>query len=178
MIVDEIGGRMKSIPVLLIVGALLGVAGTFVPDASLRGLCWGIDGVMLVVGTALLTIHYFRLGRDVVAAGFLVFAVGEALILSVANADPATSAPVFGAGAALWSASLIMVGAPKVMPAWVRLASIVAAVLFAFVALHIFFGFALSPLTKPLPFFAYPFLVATLIGWALAYRNSGSKKVV
>ncbi len=169
---------MRSIPVLLIVGALLGTAGTFVQDASLRGLCWGIDGVMLVVGTTLLAIHYFRLGHDVAAAGFLVFAAGETLILSVAIADLATSAPVFGSGAALWAASLVMVSAPKVMPAWVRLVSIVAAVLFAFVALHIFMGFSLSPLSKPLPFFAYPFLVAALIGWALAYRNSGSSKVV
>lgn len=27
-------------------------------------------------------------------------------------------------------------------------------------------GLALNPLSKPLPFVAYPFLVATLIGWA------------
>jgi hypothetical protein len=127
-----------------------------------------------VVGTALLAVHYFRLGRDVMAAGFLVFVAGETLILSVANVDLATSAPVFAAGAALWSASLIVVSAPKVMPAWVRLAGLIAAILFAVVALQIFTGHALSPLSKPLPFFAYPFLVATLIGWALAYRrNSG-----
>lgn len=27
-------------------------------------------------------------------------------------------------------------------------------------------GAALTPLSRPLPFFAYPFLVATLVGWA------------
>ena len=28
----------------LVVGAILGMAGTFAPSASLRGLAWGVDG--------------------------------------------------------------------------------------------------------------------------------------
>ena len=66
----------------LVIGAVLGVAGTFVPSASLRGLLWGLDGIALIVATALLTIHHFRRGNDVVAAGFPVFVVGETLILA------------------------------------------------------------------------------------------------
>lgn len=66
----------------LLIGAALGMAGTFVPSASLRGLLWGLDGIALIVATALLTIHHFRRGNDVVAAGFLVFVAGETLILS------------------------------------------------------------------------------------------------
>jgi len=157
---------LKAIPTLLVIGSILGMAGTFVPSDSWRGVFWGIDGAALIVATALLTIHYFRLGQDVVAAGFLVFVAGETLILSGAAMELRSSAPVFGAGAALWAASLILVSVPKVMPAWVRVTGILAAILFAFVALHIFMGFALSPLSHPLPFFAYPFLVATLLGWA------------
>jgi hypothetical protein len=49
----------------LVVGAVLGMAGTFVPSASLRGLLWGLDGVALIIATALLTIHYVRRGNDV-----------------------------------------------------------------------------------------------------------------
>jgi hypothetical protein len=33
----------------LAVGAVFGMAGTFAPSASLRGLAWGIDGVGLVM---------------------------------------------------------------------------------------------------------------------------------
>ena len=88
------------------IGSALGLAGTFVPSASLRGLLWGLDGIALVVAAALLTIHYFRKGEDIVAAGFLVFVAGEALILSVAAMELAASGPVFGAGAGLWAASL------------------------------------------------------------------------
>ena len=59
-------------------GGALGLAGTFAPSASLRGLAWGIDGAALVMASALLTVHFYRLGQDVVAAAFIVcFAVGD-----------------------------------------------------------------------------------------------------
>jgi hypothetical protein len=61
----------------LVIGAVLGMAGTFLPSVSLRGLFWGLDGIALVIATAILTIHHFRRGNDLVSAGFLVFVVGE-----------------------------------------------------------------------------------------------------
>jgi len=84
----------------LVIGAVLGMAGTFVPSASLRGLLWGLDGIALVVATALLTIHHFRRGNDLVAGGFLVFVVGEALILAGAAMDLEASAPLFASSGA------------------------------------------------------------------------------
>jgi hypothetical protein len=56
--------------------------------------------------------------------------------------------------------------APHVMPSWVRVVGAVAALLFAVVTVQVFMGFALTPLSQPLPFFAYPFLAITLFGWA------------
>jgi hypothetical protein len=157
----------------LVIGAVLGMAGTFVPSASLRGLFWGLDGIALIVATALLTIHHFRRGNDAVAAGFLVFVVGETLILSGAAMDLAASGPLFAAGTGLWAASLALVSAPTVMPSWIRVVAVLAALLFAIVALQIFMGRALTPLSQPLPFFAYPFLAVTLFGWAwVHYRNA------
>jgi hypothetical protein len=157
----------------LVIGAVLGMAATFLASASLRGLLWGIDGIALIVATALLTIHHIRRGNDVVAAGFLVFVVGETLILAGAAMDLVASGPVFAAGVGLWAASLTLVSAPNVMPSWVRVVAAVAALLFAVVAVQIFMGRALTPLSRPLPFFAYPFLAATLFGWAwVHYRGS------
>lgn len=150
----------------LVVGSALGMAGTFVHSATARGLLWGIDGVLLTVATALLTIHYLRKGSEIVAAGFLVFAVGEALILSGAAVDLATGVPMFGAGASLWAASLFLLCSPRVAPLWVRIAGVTAGLLFSVVALQIFTGQEITPLSRPLPFFAYPFLAATLLGWA------------
>jgi hypothetical protein len=150
----------------LVIGALFGMAGTFAPSASLRGLAWGIDGTALVLATSLLTMHHFRIGNDTVAAGFLVFAVGEGLILSVAATSPVAGISTFGAGTALWAAALALCSAPAVFPPLLRGFGGIAAVLFTVVALQIFSGLQLSPLSSPLPFFAYPFLALTLLGWA------------
>jgi len=150
----------------LVVGAVLGMAGTFAPFVPVRGVLWGLDGIMLVVATALLTVHHFRKGNDVVAAGFLVYMAGQALILSSAAMELAASGPVFGAGAGLWAASLFLLSAPRVAASWVRIVGVVAGALFAIVAIRLFMGQALTALSEPLPFYGYPFLVATLVGWA------------
>jgi hypothetical protein len=159
----------------LVVGAVLGMAGTFAGSASLRGLLWGIDGTALVVAAAVLAVHHLRRGHELVVAGFLVFLAGEALIVSGSAVELAASGPVFGAGTALWAASLVLVGLPKVMPGWVRTVGFVAAALFALVAMQVFLGRPLTPLSQPLPFFAYPFLAATLFGWAWAHLSSASR---
>ena len=82
----------------LVVGAVLGMAGTFVPSPSLRGLLWGLDGTALIAATALLSLHHFRRGHDTVAAGFLVFVAGETLIVVGSAMDLDDTAPLFGAG--------------------------------------------------------------------------------
>jgi hypothetical protein len=154
-------------------GALLGMAGTFAPSAGMRGLAWGVDGTLLIVATALLTIHHVRRGNEIAAAGFLVFVAGETLIVSGSAMDLAASAPLFAAGAALWAASLTLVSASRVMPMLVTSVGFIGALLFAVTAVQIFSGSDLTPLSRPLPFFAYPFLAATLLGWAwTTYRTA------
>ena len=153
-------------PICLVLGALLGLAGTFMPSPSLRGLAWGVDGVALVTAGAILLVYYFRQGHDIVATGFVVFTVGQSLVLSGAAMSLEASAPSFAAGAALWAVSLGLVSAPRVFPTPVRVLGLIAALLFAALSLQIFAGRALTPLSEPLPFFAYPFLVFTMLGWA------------
>ena len=157
----------------LVIGAVLGMAGAFVSSAALRGLLWGLDGTALIVGTALLTVYHFRRGNDVAAAGFLVFVAGETLIVAGAAMDFLASGPLFAGGVALWSASLTLVSLPKLMPSWLRVIAGIAALMFLIVAVQLFIGRPLTPLSKPLPFFAYPFLAGTLFGWAwVHYRQA------
>lgn len=149
----------------LAVGGVLGMAGTFAPSASLRGLAWGIDGLSLVTAGALLTLVFYRKGDDLVASGFLVFTVGESMILSGAAMDLAASVPSFGAGSGLWAVALALISIPHAFPLIVRLLGLGTSILFAATALQIFAGVPLSPISSPLPFFAYPFFVATFFGW-------------
>jgi hypothetical protein len=150
----------------LLVGAAFGLAGTLVASPQVQACLWAIDSVGLVVATSLLAIRYFRTGADIVAGGFLVFAIGEGVLLSGTAAGPIGSVPAFAAGTALWAAALALVSGPRVLPSWLRLLGIVAAALFAITSARIYAGETLLPTSSPLPFFAYPFLVATLLGWA------------
>jgi len=158
----------------LVVGAVLGMAGAFAPSAPLRGIAWGLDGIALIVASALLTIHNFRHGHDLIDAGFLVFAIGEGLILSGAAMDPVASAPLFGAGAGLWAAALALISLPGVLPLLVRSLGLIASGLFTVAAVQIFTGHLLTPLSVPLPFYAYPFFATTIIGWAWVHVKTVS----
>ena len=149
----------------LVLGGVFGLLGTVVTAQNLRAASWGIDSVGLVVATSLLARRFFRKGNDCVAAGFLVFAIGEGVMLSGTAATLADSVPSFAAGTALWSAALLLTSVPKEFASWIRLAGIIGAIVFAITSARIFWGEQLLPTSKPLPFFAYPFLVLTFAGW-------------
>ncbi len=157
----------------LVVGGVLGMAGSFLPSA-MRGIAWGLDGTALVLGAALLAVHHIKLGHEQLAAGFLVFLAGQTLVVSGSAMELSASSPVFAAGAGLWAAALAVVSASSLMPVFVRVTGTIASLLFAATALQTYGGLALTPLSKPLPFYAYPFLVLTLLGWAWVHYRSGS----
>ena len=177
---ESLPTRSDSIPLRtvaaagLIIGALLGMAGSVAPSAELRGLAWTIDGVALVVASALLAVHHLRRGDEQLAAGFLVFLAGETLIVSGSAMDLAAVGPTFSSGVGLWSAALALISASRAMPRFVRATGWVAAILLAVAALQIAAGARLTPLSQPLPFFGYPFLAATLVGWAWAHWRTTS----
>lgn len=139
------------------------MAGTFAPSASLRGLAWGIDGVGLVMAGALLTLAFYRAGQDLVTSGFLVFTIGEGIILSGVAMDLAASVPSFGAGTGMWSLALVLISIPRTFPLPVRLLGLFAAVLFGATAAQIFAGVQILPTTSPLPFYAYSFVRSNVL---------------
>lgn len=149
----------------LALGAVFGLAGTMAPRPNVQAILWMIDSAGLVMAAALLALKFFKQESEIVAAGFLTFAIGEAVILSGTAAGPAGSIPSFGAGAALWATALLLVSVPREFPVWVRLTGIAAAILFAITAAMIFWGEQILPTASPLPFFAYPVLVLTFVGW-------------
>jgi hypothetical protein len=56
----------------------------------------------------------------------------------------------------------------------VRLLGVAAALLFAATAWRIFAGAQITALSQPLPFFAYPVLVATFVGWIVVILRNGA----
>jgi len=167
--------QTKIIAVIgLFTGAIFGMIGSFVSTASFRRLAWGLDGVGLIVATTLLTVYYFRKGYDTLAAGFLIFAIGEGLILSGNAADLRENLSSFAAGTSLWAASLIVISFQNMFPKLIRFTGFIAAVLFTVVSVQIFSGGAVTGLTKPFPFYAYPFFATTLFGWGWVLLRTNS----
>ena len=68
-----------------------------------RHSLWAIDSAGFVMATALLALKYFLSRNDIVAGGFLVFAIGDGVLLSGTAAGPAGSIPSFAAGTTLWA---------------------------------------------------------------------------
>lgn len=124
----------------LALGAVFGLAGTVVTQPHLQATLWGIDSVGLVMATSLLTLKFLRKGNDFVAAGFLVFAIGESVILSGTAAGLAGSVPSFAAGTALWATALLLISIPNEFAVAVRLIDIATSLLFAITATRIYWG--------------------------------------
>jgi hypothetical protein len=69
---------------------------------------------------------------------------------------------------------LAMISASSAITAFVRVTAGIASVLFAITSLQIYGGTALTPLSEPLPFYAYPVFVLTLFGLAWGHFRSSS----
>jgi len=161
----------------LAVGGALGMAGAMITQQNVQAILWAIDGSGLVMAAAVLAIKYFRAGNDIVASGFVVFAIGEGLILlSAPAAGLPVSIPAFAAGTALWGTALLLISVPKLFAMPIRILGVLSAVLFIITAARIFWGEPLQPTSTPLPTYAYPMLVATFIGWIWTlWREADSK---
>ncbi len=115
--------------------------------------------------STLLTLRFYRKGQDLVASGFLVFAVGEGIMLSGGNHGPGRKCSV------IWGRDRL-VGS-------VRWAHQCSACLPPHCAAsrtcrshHVrghgrenFAGVQILSTSSPVPFYPYPFFVATFFGW-------------
>ena len=153
------------------------MAGAIATQQNVQAILWAIDGAGLVMAASLLAMKYFRTGNDVVAGGFLVFAIGEGLILLSAPAAGLTgSITAFAGGTALWGTALLLVSIPKLFAVPIRILGIVSAGLFILTSARIFWGEQLLPTSAPLPTYAYPLLVATFVGWIWTLWREGDSK--
>jgi hypothetical protein len=142
----------------LALGAVFGMAGTFVAQPNIQAVLWALDGAGLVMAAALLTLKYFKAGHDLVAGGFLVFAIAEAVLMSGTAAGPAASVPAFAAGTALWALALLLISIPRQFALAVRLLGTVSAILFTIVAARIFWGSSYCRLRRRCRSMPTPFL--------------------
>jgi hypothetical protein len=145
------------------VGALLGMGGNFLPAGPAQATAYGISSLGLILGSVLFAARFARQGRDVVAAGFAVFALAEAILISQGMAGDAGRA-AFATGVAIYALALPLVSLPAALPIWARLAGGLAAVPFAAHALLHWLGQAPDP-AGPLASVGYVLLTVAVVGW-------------
>lgn len=149
----------------LAIGALFGALGSiFVDPPVLQTVLYEISSVGLVVATAFLTIKYIRTNMDFLATGFLIFAIGEAIMTVGMPLGADGGMAAFGAGLALYVPALLFISIPKYFPVIFRITGIAASIPFAISASKIFLGKQVLS-TEALPGIGYGLLVITIIGW-------------
>ena len=148
----------------LAVGAVFGMSGSFFADPTVQAALYEISSVGLTAACALLTVKYLREGKDHVATGFLLFAIGEAVMSMGSAMGQVGGQPSFAAGMALYVPAFLFISIPKVYPTWCRLAAIAATIPFCIAAATIYLGGQMLS-TSPIPGAGYGLLTLAIIGW-------------
>jgi hypothetical protein len=115
----------------LAAGAGFGQAGNMVPMGAAQNVLWALSSLGLVVSNVLLSTAYHRGKNELVAAGFLLLAIGEMIIWSGGHMGEPGAKASFTAGLLFQVPALFLISVPKVLPIWVRALGILAASCFA-----------------------------------------------
>ena len=150
----------------LAIGAGFGMAGSMIQEPVLQNCEWEISSVGLISACAILTLKYFRAGNDFLAAGFLLFAIGEAVMSGGTVSGLVGAQPTFAAGMALYIPALWLISVPKNFAVWIRIAGVAASIPFAITASKIFLGEQVLG-SASLPGAGYGILTIAFIGWIL-----------
>ena len=149
----------------LAIGAILGMSGSIFTDPEhLQISLYEISTVALTTACAVLAIKFLRSNNDWLATGFLLFAIGEAVMSGGTAAGQVAGQPSFAAGMALYVPSLLLISIPKGFPLWTRITGILASVPFLIAASKIFLGDQVLS-TSLFPGIGYGLLTITIVGW-------------
>ena len=171
---ETVGGNAQRRVVVggLVVGALLGFGGNFFDPGAVQDLLYAVSSTGLIAASALLAVERARVGSVFTAAGFALFALGEARLLNPTGAPGGEAS--FAAGVLLCAAALLLIGMSTWAPYWVRIVGWMSAVPFATHALA-FLGGADVDSTGALAGIAYALLTLTIVGWVLTVLRPKSR---
>lgn len=148
----------------LVVGAVLGFGGNFVPKGNTQSVLYALSALGLIVSSVLLAVEHASAGHRLAAAGFALLALGETRVLN--PTDVPTGEASFAVGVLLYAPGLLMIALSTWASRWVRLAGAMAAIPFAAHSLVYLGGGAIDS-TGPLAGIGYTVFTVAVIGWAL-----------
>lgn len=152
----------------LIVGALLGFVGRFLPEGMPLEGAWAVSGLGLMAAYVLLAARHTRASEDEIAAGFVLMAIGEGVLFSALASGVQGSQTAFAGGASIFFLALLLIGLPDGFALWTRAAGVIAGLLFGAAALQIYAGQEVLATTSPVVGAAYGMLTVAIVGWIIA----------
>lgn len=150
----------------LAIGAIFGIAGSIFTAPVAQIVLYEISSIGLTAGCALLAVKFVREEKDLVATGFLLLAIAEAVMTAGASLGQTGGQPSFAAGMALYVPAFLFISLPDTFPTWCRFTAMAACIPFGIAAATIFLG-GQVPSTSALPGAGYALLVASIVGWIL-----------
>lgn len=149
----------------LATGVIFGISGSLVsPQMAIA--FYEISSVGLTAACVILALNFYRKEEDLVASGFLLFAIAEAVMSGGTSAGEIAGQPAFGAGMALYVPAFLLISIPGKFPLWNRLSGIATAIPFGIAAAIIFSGGQVLS-SSGLAGAGYGLLSLTTIGWII-----------
>lgn len=148
-----------------VTGVFTGFSGTFIPAGGIQHLAWALGAFFLIIGSSLLASKLSRQEHDIPAAGFSVFAVGQALAYGFLATNDAGSEQ-FGAVIAIYVPGLVLISFYDLTPWYFRLCGFFAAASFMTLAVLIFCHLQSEMLSSILNNSAYMAMNIMILGWA------------
>ncbi len=164
-----LGGTRSIVVGALAVGAVLGFGGNFFEQGSTQNVLYAVSALGLILASVLLAVQHLSAGHLLVAAGFVLLALGETRLLNPTDAPGAEAS--FAGGVLLYAPALVMIALSKWAPLWARVTGAIAAVPFAVHGL-VYLGGGDIDSTGPLAAIGYALLTVTIIGWIVAVLRS------
>ncbi|MCB0667245.1 MAG: hypothetical protein KDC80_15565 [Saprospiraceae bacterium] len=157
------------------IGVVFGMSGLAFDNPRTQLIFWVISGVGFTTGLALMAVKYLQQGKDLAAAGFLLFSIAECISTLTAAAEKATSDATFAGCMLFYTVGFFFICLPNRYAMWIRITGIISASLFLVAACRFYLGYGISP-NDTLPGIAYGFLTVTILGFILDLRQVTESK--
>lgn len=157
-------GTLWMIVTGLAVGAVLGFGGNFVPPGNIQSILFALSALGLILASVLLAIEHITAGHRIVAAGFVLIALGETRVLNPTDAPEGEAS--FAVGVLLYAPGLLLIALSAWTPLWVRFVGGITGVLFAAYSLVYLAGIEIES-TGMFAGIAYALFTITIVGWII-----------
>ncbi|MBI2918838.1 MAG: hypothetical protein HYY01_12715 [Chloroflexi bacterium] len=153
----------------LLTYVVLGMAGSaFDRGSSAQNILYAVSGVGLVAAGVVAAMHLVRRNHTIVASGFVILAIAEAMLIVGGVPSAATDyLASFAGGVMYYIPGLLLISLPSVMPLVVRALGVLAAAPWAVFAFQNLTGKA-PAFDAPVTVVGYILLSLAVIGWAIS----------